>query len=172
MPGEVDGSGEDAAKARGTALHLLLEHLPNARRADWPNFSATLIPDPAERAALLAEAAAVLTAHPQIFAAEALSEVTFIASLNGQPMLGTIDRLLIARDHILAVDFKSNHRTPATAAQTPEGILRQMAAYAEALRQIYPNHRIDTAILWTRTATLMPLPPDIVRAALQRTTIP
>ncbi|MDP1578285.1 MAG: PD-(D/E)XK nuclease family protein, partial [Cypionkella sp.] len=88
------------------------------------------------------------------------------------PMLGTIDRLLIARDHILAVDFKSNHRTPATAAQTPEGILRQMAAYAEALRQIYPNHRIDTAILWTRTATLMPLPPDIVRAALQRTTMP
>lgn len=172
MPGEVDGSGEDAAKARGTALHLLLEHLPNARRADWPNFSAALIPDPAERAALLAEAAAVLTAHPQIFAAEALSEVTFIASLNGQPMLGTIDRLLIAHDHILAVDFKSNHRTPATAAQTPEGILRQMAAYAEALRQIYPNHRIDTAILWTRTATLMPLPPDIVRAALQRTTIP
>ena len=87
-------------------------------------------------------------------------------------MLGTIDRLLIQPDQILAVDFKSNFRTPATPAETPAGILRQMAAYAEALRQIYPAHRIDTAILWTRTATLMPLPPDIVRAAMQCSTIP
>ncbi len=172
MPGEVDGSGEDAAKARGTALHLLLEHLPSAPRAGWPALSATLIPDPAQRAALYPEAEAVLTTLPHIFTPEALSEVTFTATFNGQPMLGTIDRLLITHDHILAVDFKSNHRTPATPAQTPEGILRQMAAYAEALRQIYPTHRIDTAILWTRTATLMPLPPDIVRAAMQRSTIP
>ncbi|MDZ4312252.1 MAG: double-strand break repair helicase AddA [Cypionkella sp.] len=172
LPGETDGSGEDAAKARGTALHLLLEHLPNAPRVDWPTLSATLIPDAAQRAALLPEAEAVLTAHPQIFAAEALAEVTFTATLNGQPMLGTIDRLLVQPDYVLAVDFKSNFRTPTTAADTPEGILRQMSAYAEALRQIYPSHRIDTAILWTRTATLMPLPPDIVRAAMQRSTIP
>ncbi|WP_426032368.1 double-strand break repair helicase AddA [Cypionkella sp. TWP1-2-1b2] len=172
LPGETDGSGEDAAKDRGTALHLLLEHLPNAPRADWPALATALIPDATQRAALLPEAEAVLTAHPHIFAPEALSEVTFTASLNGQPMLGTIDRLLIAADHILAVDFKSNHRTPATPAETPEGILRQMAAYASALGQIYPNHRIDTAILWTRTASLMPLPPDIVRAAMQRATIP
>ncbi|GLS86235.1 double-strand break repair helicase AddA [Cypionkella aquatica] len=172
LPGETDGSGEDAAKARGTALHLLLEHLPHTPLADWPSLSASLIPDLTLRATLLAEAEAVLTALPHIFAPEALSEVAFTASLNGHPMLGTIDRLLIHPDHILAVDFKSNHRTPAMPEQTPEGILRQMAAYAEALAQIYPNHRIDTAILWTRTATLMPLPPDIVRAAMQRATIP
>ncbi len=172
MPGEVDGSGEDAAKARGTALHLLLEHLPNAPRTDWPALSATLIPDTSQRAALLSEAEAVLTALPHIFTPETLAEVDFTANFNGQPLQGTIDRLLIAPDHILAVDFKSNHRIPATAADTPEGILRQMAAYAEALHQIYPDHRIDTAILWSRTATLMPLPPDIVRAAMQRATIP
>ena len=172
LPGETDGSGEEAAKARGTALHLLLEHLPNAPCADWPTLSAALIPDAIQRAALMPEAEAVLTAYPHIFAPDALAEVTFTAALNGQPMLGTIDRLLIAPDHILAVDFKSNFRTPATAAEAPEGILRQMAAYASALGQIYPNHRIDTAILWTRTATLMPLPPDIVRAAMQLSTIP
>ena len=113
-----------------------------------------------------------VAALPHIFAPETLAEVGFTASFNGHPLQGTIDRLLIAPDHILAVDFKSNHRTPVTPAETPEGILRQMAAYAEALRQIYPDHRIDTAILWTRTATLMPLPPDIVRAAMQRATIP
>ena len=172
LPGETDGSGEDAAKARGTALHLLLEHMPNTPRADWPTLSAALIPDPTQRAHLLPEAEAVLIAHPRIFAPDALAEVTFTATLNDQLMLGTIDRLLIAPDHILAVDFKSNFRTPATPAETPEGILRQMAAYAEALAQIYPTHRIDTAVLWTRTAILMPLPADIVRAAMQRSTIP
>ncbi|MDB5664054.1 double-strand break repair helicase AddA [Cypionkella sp.] len=172
LAGETDGSSEDTAKARGTALHLLLEHLPNTPRGDWPTVAAALVPDASQCSALLPEAEAVLTAHPYIFAPEALAEVAFTASLNGQPMLGTIDRLLIAPDHILAVDFKSNHRVPTSPTETPEGILRQMAAYAEALRQIYPAHRIDTAILWTRTATLMPLPPDIVRAAMQRATIP
>jgi ATP-dependent helicase/nuclease subunit A len=46
-----------------------------------------------------------------------------------------------------------------------------MGAYAHALGQLYPEHRIDTAILWTRTATLMPLPHDLVTAALESTTI-
>jgi ATP-dependent helicase/nuclease subunit A len=47
-----------------------------------------------------------------------------------------------------------------------------MGAYAEALAQIWPDRRIETAILWTRRALLMPLPPDIVRAAMQRAAIP
>ena len=47
-----------------------------------------------------------------------------------------------------------------------------MGAYAAMLGQIYPDRRIETAILWTRTGTLMPLPPEIVRAALLATTIP
>jgi ATP-dependent helicase/nuclease subunit A len=47
-----------------------------------------------------------------------------------------------------------------------------MGAYAHALAHIYPGRRIDTAILWTRSAELMQLDPDIVSAALARTTIP
>jgi ATP-dependent helicase/nuclease subunit A len=54
----------------------------------------------------------------------------------------------------------------------PEGLLRQMGAYAAAFGQIYPDRRIETFILWTRTATLMPLDADIVSAALLRATIP
>jgi ATP-dependent helicase/nuclease subunit A len=54
----------------------------------------------------------------------------------------------------------------------PEGILRQMGAYAAALAQIYPGRRIETAILWTKDAQLMPLDPDIVSAALARATFP
>ena len=43
-----------------------------------------------------------------------------------------------------------------------------MGAYAAALAQIYPQHRIDTAILWTQTAELMILSPALVQAALSR----
>jgi ATP-dependent helicase/nuclease subunit A len=40
------------------------------------------------------------------------------------------------------------------------------------LGQVYPGRRIETAILWTRGPRLMPLPCDMVLAALQRATIP
>ena len=57
---------------------------------------------------------------------------------------------------------------PPTADRVPEGILRQMAAYREALAAIWPGRRIETAILWTRTARLTPLPDALLAAALAR----
>jgi ATP-dependent helicase/nuclease subunit A len=45
-----------------------------------------------------------------------------------------------------------------------------MGAYSEALALIYPNRKIETAILWTKTASLMTLPQDIVMKAYQDTT--
>lgn len=160
LPGETDGSDLEAALARGTALHLLLEHLPMTPASDWPR----LTDDPA----LLAEAKATIAAHPSLFGPDALAEVAFTAA----PYKGTIDRLVFYPDHILAVDFKSNHRVPDRPEDTPEGLLRQMGAYDHALRQIYPDRDIRTAILWTRTANLMQLDRNIVSAAFKRTTIP
>jgi len=45
-------------------------------------------------------------------------------------------------------------------------------AYAEALGQIYPDRKIETALLWTRTARMMVLPHDLVTAALGRAALP
>ena len=83
---------------------------------------------------------------------------------------GTIDRLLITPDRVLAVDFKTNQSVPSTLEETPEGLLRQMGAYLEALEQIYPDRQIDLAILWTATHRLMDIPHGIVRSALARAT--
>jgi ATP-dependent helicase/nuclease subunit A len=47
-----------------------------------------------------------------------------------------------------------------------------MGAYAAALAQVFPGRQVETALLWTRGPHLMPLPHDIVRAALDRATIP
>lgn len=173
LPGDSDGLSEEAAKARGHLLHRLLEDLPATDPADWPTLAAALIPDPALRADVMEEVAAILSSPilAPLFAPGTLAEVPLTAEINGRRMLGTIDRLVVTPDAVLAVDFKSNRKVPLRAEDTPEGYLRQMGAYAEALAQIYPNRPVRVAILWTRTGRLMPLSPDIVRSALARSTM-
>ncbi|WP_101066720.1 double-strand break repair helicase AddA [Roseovarius salinarum] len=178
LPGE-EGQDEAAAKAKGTRVHLLLEHLPQLPRDDWPDAAERLLcqgVDPATPEACaeaLAEARYVLTrpglAH--LFAHDALAEVPVSAkvdALQGRRIHGVLDRLLVCRDRVLAVDFKTNAIVPGSPRETPEGLLRQMGAYAQALGKVYPDRRVETALLWTRTATLMPLPHDVVTAALAR----
>jgi ATP-dependent helicase/nuclease subunit A len=166
LNGESDS--DVGAALRGTALHLLLEHLPQHPQTDWPRISARLIPDANQHQDVYPEAVAVLT-HPalaHVFAKDTLSEVAITAPLFAGQMLGAIDRLIVSDTDVLAVDFKSNKIVPKSAAQVPGGLLRQMGAYAAALAQIYPNHLIQTAILWTATAQLMPLDSNILQAEL------
>jgi len=92
-----------------------------------------------------------------------------LPELNGDPIQGSIDRLLVSPTRVLAVDFNTNQIVPSEAEQVPSGLLRQMGAYAAALSQIYPDHDIKTAILWTKTLELMPLPKDLVISSLANT---
>jgi ATP-dependent helicase/nuclease subunit A len=165
---------EAAAKTRGTAIHLLLERLPLLDRASWPQTALALIPEPALCADALAEATVVLTAPhlAHLFAPQTLAEAMVTGDWTGWRLAGTVDRLVISASRVLIVDYKSNALVPDAPEAVPEGILRQLGAYAHILAQIYPHRRIETAILWTRTAQLMHLPPDTVRQALARTTIP
>ncbi len=171
LPGE--GDPVEVALARGTALHRLLEHLPATDPANWPALARAVTPDGIDAGALLAEAAGVLAAPDLavLFAPGSLAEVSVTATLNGRQIEGTLDRVIVTADRVLAVDFKTNRMVPDRPDQVPEGILRQMGAYAHALAQIYPDRRIETAILWTVTPNLMPLHPDMVTAALARATI-
>ena len=178
VAGATEGLEEAAALARGRRVHLLLEHLPALPAAVWPAAAPGILAlEPgavteAEADDLLAEATAVLTTPglAPLFAPDTLAEV----ALTGQapaadgPMLGVIDRLIVEDRRVLAVDFKTNAVVPATVSEVPEGLLRQMGAYAALLAPLYPGRRIETAILWTRTATLMDLPHDVVSAALAR----
>ncbi|UWQ62557.1 double-strand break repair helicase AddA [Leisingera caerulea] len=169
LPGD-QGLDEEAAKARGSRLHLLLEHLPGRAEADWPKLTHNLLQGAGDCAELLTEASAVLNnaALADVFHSDTLAEVAVTADLNGIRLHGIIDRLIITPETVLAVDFKSNATVPAAPEQCPEGLLRQMGAYAHALALIYPGRTVETALLWTRTATLMPLPHDLVTAALKR----
>ncbi len=169
LPGDT-GQDEEAAKLRGTRLHLLLEHLPTAATGTWPQLCTRLLPDmqDADRQELLHEVARVLEAEElkPLFAPGTLAEVPVSAELQDRRLHGVIDRLIITETEVQIIDFKSNVIVPETPQDCPVGLLRQMGAYALALAQIYPDRDIRTAILWTRTANLMWLPHDLVTDAL------
>ena len=164
---------EGDARIRGIALHLLLEHLPPLREPEWALRATALIGDPVLCAGALAEAGAVLR-DPALAAlfAGSLAEVSVTGDWNGHRLMGTIDRLILSPDRVLIVDYKSNTLVPDAPGEVPEGILRQLGAYAHILAQIYPDRQVETAILWTAAPRLMRLDPDIVRLALGRAAIP
>ena len=160
------GTEEDEdALERGTAIHALLEDLPMMDRAQWPDYAERL-----GASDLLAEAKAVLDAPDlqHLFSPETLVEVPISVDLGSHRLHGIIDKLVITEDEVLAVDFKSNRMEPATPDEVPEGILRQMGAYAVALKQVFPDKVIRLAVLWTQSATLMELTQASVMEALQR----
>jgi ATP-dependent helicase/nuclease subunit A len=82
-------------------------------------------------------------------------------------MAGIVDQLIVGPDRVLAIDYKTNAVVPASVDTVPDGLHRQMAAYAHALRLIYPDRVVEVALLWTRTATLMHLPPALLDTALE-----
>ena len=179
MPGDSDPDEGEAARARGTLMHLLLEHLPALPEASREAQGRRLLANAEEAAeveetdSLLADALGLVGAPglERVFAPGTLAEAGITAALpelGDRRLHGAIDRLVIAPDRVLAIDFKTNRMVPGRAEDTPEGILRQMGAYAAMLERLWPDRRVEVAVLWTAQARLMPLPRDLVMTALRR----
>lgn len=173
--GEV-GLDKDLAKIRGTVIHRLLEILPCIPSALWQDVAGHLLHEfslhgfnASERDTMIREAVDVLSAPAlaEMFAEDTLMEVGFSTIVDGRPMQGVMDRVLVRPDNVLVIDFKTNATVPATPQDCPEGILRQMGAYQRALTALYPDRLAEAAILWTRTATMMPLPNALLQDAWQ-----
>ncbi len=170
LPG--DGLDEAAARHRGTAIHIALEQLAGRDAGARAATVARLARDDAPGMAaadLLAEVSGVLDAPALgwLWGAETLGEAEISAPVPGLGVVqGMVDRLLVQVDRVRAVDFKSNAAVPVTPAAVPAGLLRQMAAYRAALAAIWPGRPVEVSLLWTRTATLMPLPDALLDRVL------
>ncbi|MFC0307382.1 PD-(D/E)XK nuclease family protein, partial [Rhizorhabdus histidinilytica] len=115
----------------------------------------------------LADDACRVIADPRfaaIFGADALAEAPVAAVVAGEVVSGTVDRLLVAADRILVVDFKTGRRAPADLAAVPDHHLRQMSAYAAALGVIFPGRPVAAALLYTAGPTLIELPAAVLDA--------
>ncbi|WP_057882934.1 double-strand break repair helicase AddA [Tsuneonella troitsensis] len=154
------------AARRGVIVHRLLERLPDVpaqERSDaarrWLARQAPDL-DEADREEMAASAIAVLDepdfAH--VFAPGALAEVPLAATVGGQVIAGTADRLLVEPHRITVVDFKTARRPPASLAEVSEATLRQMAAYGAAIGAIYPGREVRAALLYTQVPRLIEVP--------------
>ena len=164
LPSDIAAS----AARRGTLIHALLERLPEVapdQRRDkaraWLARQAADL-DPDEREEMLGRALAVLEepGFAELFGPSALAEIPLAATVDGQVVMGTADRLLVTPTEVTVVDFKTARRPPASLDAVPEGTLRQMAAYVSALEQIYPGRAVKAAVLYTQTPQLFALPPE------------
>ena len=165
------GSGGDAAR-RGTLIHRLLERLPEvspegreAAALKWLARSAADLAEDVRQE--MVQAALKVLQEPgweHLFSADALAEVPIAALVGDQVIAGTIDRLLVESERITLVDFKTARRPPASLAEVPVAILRQMAAYAAALEKTYPGRRIEAALLYTQSPCLIAIPGDVLAA--------
>jgi ATP-dependent helicase/nuclease subunit A len=180
LPGDPGEGDRDAAMARGSIIHLLLEHLPLVDPSERQDLGQKLLfgqEDNTFDLDLVDQVIQLLEAPhlAPIFDGDALIEVDVTANLSeldGDRIHGAIDRLLITDTSVLAIDYKTNVKAPASPDRTPIGLLRQMGAYQSALQQIFPDHTVETAILWTQTATLMRLPTTLTNSALRSVTDP
>jgi ATP-dependent helicase/nuclease subunit A len=173
LPGEGVQDGP-AARLHGTFIHRLFEVLPPQPPEDWDTIAAALATTlgAADHGPALREARAALSSPDLgfLFGPGALVEVPVTGEVPGLgAVAGVIDRLVVTPGGITCVDFKSNAAVPEPPGQVPEGLLRQMGAYLVLLQRVWPDRPVTVAILWTRTATLMPLPHDMVMQALSRT---
>jgi ATP-dependent helicase/nuclease subunit A len=156
-----------AAALRGTWIHHLLERLadvvPDDRRdraLAWLERSAG-VKEPDQRAEIADQVCRVLS-DPQfaaLFGPGSLAEAPLAATLpDGRVIAGTADRLLVEDHQVSVLDFKTG-RVPAADADIPAAHRAQMHAYAEALRVIFPNRNIRSALLYTSGPKLIEVTP-------------
>lgn len=160
------------AARRGTLIHALLERLPDVapeeRRTAASAWLERRAKDLSEemRVEMLESAIAVLD-NPQfsaVFSNQALAEVPLTATADGVVIAGTADRLLVTKEAITVIDFKTTRRPPESLEGVPKTTIKQMAAYVSALAAIYPGREIRAGVLYTQTPQLIELPPDLLDA--------
>lgn len=166
------------AAIRGVFMHRLLERLPELPREAragaaeaWLNRQARDL-DAKQYSEVIARVLAVLDEpdFAAVFDSDALAEVPLAATVGGDVITGIADRLLVTREEVTVVDFKTARRPPRKLEEVPEATVRQMAAYVVALEAIYPDRRVRAAVLYTQTPQIFALPDAMIapyKAAFQ-----
>ena len=131
---------------------------------------------PGERDDLINETLGVME-HPDLaalFGPGSLAEVPLTGVIGNRSggakdgesrvISGQLDRLLVTGDAVTVIDYKTNRPPPETEDAVDPAYLRQMAAYRELLREIYPDRPIRAVLLWTVGPRMMTLGDDILDA--------
>jgi ATP-dependent helicase/nuclease subunit A len=172
------------ALARGTAIHRLLQLLPEMaekERAaaidrylalvdrDWPDGER-------ERAAESVAAILADSAFAEVFAPGSRAEVSVMGTIEAGgrkwSVSGKIDRLAVTDGAVFIVDYKTGRSVPRDADEIPQNYVVQLAIYRALLGQIYPGRKVSAALLFTEEPRLIEMPATRLDAALADLTAP
>ncbi|HSZ50345.1 MAG TPA: 3'-5' exonuclease, partial [Caulobacteraceae bacterium] len=160
---------------RGEIIHRLLERLPDVAPEDRSAAAAASLGrerdlTEAQRMEMAAAALAVLEDErfSAVFGPGSQAEVGIAGRPRelGVTVAGRIDRLVVATDRILIVDFKTNRPAPARIEAADAGYVLQLALYVAVLRETYPGRPVEAALVWTDGPRLMPVPKAMMDASL------
>ena len=94
----------------------------------------------------------------QIFGPGSAAEISVTGLIGSNRIIsGQIDRLLVTPTDIYIIDYKTNRPPPHHEKDVSPIYIKQMQAYADALKIIYPDRVIHGALLWTDGPRLMPI---------------
>ncbi len=178
-------AGEDApgfapsfALRRGTAIHALLQYLPDLppaeREGRATGYLARIAADwPEDERRKAWESVAAILSDPRfaaVFAPGSRGEVAIMGTiaLDGRDhaVSGQIDRIGMSDDRVVIVDYKTNRPPPRTLDAVPFAYRAQLALYRELLRPLYPGRAVEAALLFTEGPFLMEIPAAVMDEAL------
>jgi ATP-dependent helicase/nuclease subunit A len=166
----LDAHDESYRYKRGLLTHSLLQYLPDIapenREQAAHNFMTLKATDIAEniRQSIITETLAILNNEnfKPFFGQGSLAEVPVTGTVTHADgkidiISGQIDRMLITDSHIWIIDFKSNRPPPREPHDIPNQYRKQLKAYKALISQLYPEHIIKCALLWTDGPFMMEL---------------
>ncbi|MEZ5847320.1 MAG: double-strand break repair helicase AddA [Geminicoccaceae bacterium] len=151
-------SGAADALEFGLRMHALLHRLadvpPHGREEHFARLPAGIARE--------VRAVLDLPGLEPVFRPGSLAEQPIIGRIGDLVISGQIDRIAIEPDRVTIVDFKTNRRPPASLDRVPLAYLRQLAAYAALLGEIFPRRTIVAALVWTVVPAIMEIPAELL----------
>ena len=158
------------ALLRGQFVHKLFEILPYLPEDKWSEAADKIAASLLAGVAVLSRQKGLSAADIQmllnqvtaiikdkrlcdLFGPDALAEAAISGRVGQLVVQGQVDRLVVRDTDVLLADFKTG-TPPANKTDMPVRYVRQMAVYAELLRQIYPAKQITCWVIWTQTAEI------------------
>ena len=162
---------------RGELIHKLLEVLPDLPPADRADGARRLLARALDltedqRREMASAALAVLddARFAEVFGPGSTAEAAIAGGAPDLPpdlrISGRIDRMVVAADRVLVVDFKTNRPAPERIEDADRAYVVQMAVYVAVLRALYPGRRVEAALVWTDGPKLMQLSENLMDQTL------
>ena len=148
---------------RGRLIHKLLQMLPSCnqslRQSAIDEFLRTQAQDISDSAKtqISSEVMGLIndSRFAELFGPNSVAEVALMGEVDGQIISGQIDRLVVTKDKVIIVDYKTNRPAAQNIQDIPQPYIKQIQAYRKLISKIYPDKTIDSYILWTNTAHIM-----------------